>query len=202
MLCDEVMSGFGRTGEWFAVNHWNVIPDIITMAKGLTSGYAPLGAVAMKEDIAKFFDHRVYEGGLTYNGHPISLAAGIANIEVIKEEKILDHVKKMGPILRRQLLDLGEKHPIVGDIRSIGLFGILELVRDQKTKEPMAIFNSTSSEMSILQGYLKDNGVYLYTHWNAVLIIPPLIIKEEELAEGMGILDRALDHIEMLIDEK
>ena len=202
MICDEVMSGFGRTGEWFAVNHWDVIPDIITMAKGLTSGYAPLGAVAMKEDIAKYFDHRIFEGGLTYNGHPISLAAAIATIEVIREEKILDHVKKMAPIFRRHLLDLGEKHPIIGDIRSIGLFGILELVRDQKTKEPMAHFNSTSSEMKILQDYLKDNGVYLYTHWNTVLLIPPLIIKEQELAEGMELIDHALDHIEMSIDEE
>lgn len=195
-ICDEVMSGFGRTGEWFAINHWNVIPDIITMAKGLTSGYAPLGTVAMRDEIAMSFDNRTFEGGLTYNGHPISLMAAIANIEVIKQENILAYVKKMAPIFRRYMIELGEKHPIVGDIRSIGLFGVLELVRNRKTKEPLSPFNSTSSDMKTLQKFLKKNGVYLYTHWNNILLIPPLIITEEELAEGMEIIDSALDHIE------
>jgi taurine--2-oxoglutarate transaminase len=192
MICDEVMSGFGRTGKWFAVNHWDVTPDIITMAKGLTSGYAPLGVVAMKEEISAFFNHRKYIGGLTYNGHPISLAAAIANIEVIQELKILEHVQEIAPIFRRHLTELGESHPSVGDVRSIGLFGILELVRDRKTKEPIAPFNRSSPEMGKLLKTLLDNGVFLYTHWNTVLLIPPLIINEEQLAEGFNEIDKAL----------
>lgn len=193
LICDEVMSGFGRTGKWFAVDHWNVIPDMITMAKGLTSGYAPLGAVAMREEIANEFNNQPYVGGLTYNGHPISLAAAIANIQVIKDKKILQHVGNIAPIFRRFLTDLGEKHPSIGDVRSIGLFGILELVRDRKTKEPMAPFNGTSPEMESLQKFLIKHGLFLYTHWNNVLLIPPLIITEEQLSDGFSVIDKGLE---------
>ncbi len=192
LICDEVMSGFGRTGQWFAVDHWQVVPDMITMAKGLTSGYAPLGAVAMKTEIADYFNERPFVGGLTYNGHPISLAAAIANIQVMQDEQIIARVQQIAPVFRRHLIDLGESHPSVGDIRSIGLFGILELVRDRQTKEPMAPFNGSSPEMKKLQHSLQEKGVFLYTHWNNVLLIPPLIISEEELAEGMAIIDEAL----------
>lgn len=192
LITDEVMSGFGRTGKWFAVNHWNVTPDLMTMAKGLTSGYAPLGAVAMRPAIAAHFNERVYEGGLTYNAHPLSLAAAIANIQVIQEDRLVKHTAAMGPILHRMLTDLGEQHPSIGEARSIGLFGVLELVRDRKTKEPMAPFNHSSPEMIALRKYLLEHGVYIYTHWHTVLIIPPLIINEEELAEGMAVLDQAL----------
>src|SRR5512146_2146532 len=138
MIADEVMSGFGRTGKWFAVEHWNVVPDIMTMAKGLTSAYAPLGAVAMKPEIAAAFDEQVFESGLTYTSHPVSLAACIANIRVMQEDRIVEHAAEMGPVLNRMLSDLGEAHPSIGEVRSIGLFGILELVRDRQTKEPMA----------------------------------------------------------------
>ncbi|MFH1907707.1 MAG: aminotransferase class III-fold pyridoxal phosphate-dependent enzyme, partial [Chloroflexota bacterium] len=138
MIADEVMSGFGRTGKWFAVDHWNVVPDIMTMAKGLTSAYAPLGAVAMKPEIAAAFDERTFESGLTYTSHPVSLAAAIANIQVLREDKLVEHAADMGPVLKRLLTDLGEAHPSVGEVRNIGLFGIIELVRDRKTKEPMA----------------------------------------------------------------
>ena len=192
MICDEVMSGFGRTGKWFAVENWNIIPDIITMAKGLTSGYAPLGAVAMKDEIAEYFNDRPFVGGLTYNGHPISLAAAIANIEVIKENKILEHVQAIAPEFRHQLMEIGEAHPSVGDVRSIGLFGALELVKNRKTKEPMAKFNNTSAEMESLKSYLSEQGVYLHTHWNTILLIPPLIITEKQLREGISVIDQAL----------
>ena len=193
MICDEVMSGFGRTGKWFAVEHWNVIPDMITMAKGLTSGYAPLGVVAMKDEIAEFFNDKPFVGGLTYNGHPISLAAAIANIMVIRDEQILEHVQEIAPEFRRLLFDLGESHPSVGDVRSIGLFGVLELVRNRETKEPMAEFNNSSSEMNAIQTYLLENGVYLYTHWNSILLIPPLIITDNQLIEGFEVMDKALE---------
>jgi taurine--2-oxoglutarate transaminase len=193
LLADEVMSGFGRTGSWFAVDHWDVVPDIMTMAKGLTSGYAPLGAVAMKPEIAEFFTQRVYQSGLTYNAHPISLAAAIANIQVMREDRIIEHTAEMGPVLHRMLADLGEQHPSVGDVRSIGLFGILELVRNRETKEPMAPYNGSSPEMEAVRRYLLDHGVYCYTHWHTVLIIPPLIITEGQLQEGFDVLDKALE---------
>jgi taurine--2-oxoglutarate transaminase len=193
LIADEVMSGFGRTGKWFAIEHWNVIPDMITMAKGLTSAYAPLGAVAMREEIAEFFNQQVYQGGLTYNAHPISLAAAIANIQVLREDRLVERAHAMGATLKRMLTDLGEQHPSVGDVRSIGLFGIIELVRDRKTKEPMAPYGGSSPEMNALRKYLLDHGVFVYTHWHTVLIIPPLIITEEQLAEGMAVLDKALE---------
>ncbi len=192
MIADEVMSGFGRTGRWFAVDHWGVVPDLLTMAKGLTSAYAPLGAVGMRPDIAAFFKERVYQSGLTYNSHPISLAAAIANIQVLQDDHLVEHAAKMGLVLHRMLTDLGENHPSVGEVRSIGLFGILELVRDRRTKEPLAPFNSSSSEMNAFRKFMLDHGVYLYTHWHTVLIIPPLIITEQELAEGFEILNQAL----------
>jgi taurine--2-oxoglutarate transaminase len=192
LIADEVMSGFGRTGKWFAVDHWNVVPDLMTMAKGLTSAYAPLGAVAMRPTIAEFFNERVYQGGLTYNSHPISLAAAIANIQVIQQDHLVEHAATMGPVLHRLLTDLGEQHPSVGEIRSIGLFGIIELVRDRQTRQPMAPFNGNSPEMTALRKYMLDHGVYLYTHWHTVLIIPPLIINEEQLKEGFSVLDEAL----------
>jgi taurine--2-oxoglutarate transaminase len=193
MIADEVMSGFGRTGKWFAVDHWDVVPDIMTMAKGLTSAYAPLGAVAMKPEIAAHFDNLPYRAGLTYTSHPISLAAAIANINVMKTDKIVEHAALMGPILRRMLSDLGEAHPSIGDVRSIGLFGIVELVRDRKTKEPMAPWNGSSPEMIAFKKYCLDHGLFIDMHWHTALIIPPLIITEEQLAEGFKILSAALE---------
>jgi taurine--2-oxoglutarate transaminase len=192
MIADEVMSGFGRTGKWFAIEHWNVVPDIMTMAKGLTSAYAPLGAVAMKPEIAAAFDEHAFESGLTYTSHPISLAAAVANISVMREDKLVEHAAGMGSVLKRMLTDLGEAHPSVGEVRNIGLFGIVELVRDRKTKEPMAPWNGSSPEMTALRKYCVDHGLFLYTHWHTVLIIPPLIITEAQLKEGMDVLDDAL----------
>jgi taurine--2-oxoglutarate transaminase len=193
LIADEVMSGFGRTGRWFAVEHWGVVPDLMTMAKGLTSAYAPLGAVGMRPKIAEFFRERVFQSGLTYTAHPISLAAAIANIRVMQEDHLVEHAAAMGPVLRRMLSDLGEQHASVGDARSIGLFGILELVRDRRTKEPMAPFDGSSAEMTALRKYCLDHGLFLYTHWHTVLVIPPLIISEEQLAEGFEVLDQALE---------
>lgn len=193
LITDEVMSGFGRTGKWFAIDHWNVIPDMITMAKGLTSGYAPLGAVAMRDEIANYFNEHVYQGGLTYNAHPISLAAAIANIEVLKSDSLIQRSETMGKTLHRLLVNLGEKHPCVGDTRSIGLFGVLELVKDRRTKEPIAPFNGSSPEMVQIRKYLLNHGIFIYTHWHTLLIIPPLIITEEQLEEGFSILDQALE---------
>jgi taurine---2-oxoglutarate transaminase len=192
LIADEVMSGFGRTGEWFAVDHWSVVPDLMTMAKGLTSAYAPLGAVAMKPEIAAAYNDILFQGGLTYTAHPISLAAAIANIQVIQEDHIVEHAYEMGPVLHRMLTDLGEQHPSIGEVRSIGLFGVIELVRDRKTKQPMTPWNGSSPEMTALRKELLERGLFIYSHWHTLLIIPPLIITEEQLKEGFSILDEAL----------
>jgi taurine--2-oxoglutarate transaminase len=192
-IADEVMSGFGRTGKWFAVNHWNVVPDIMTMAKGLTSGYAPLGAVAMKTEIAAAFDERPFVGGLTYNGHPISLAAAIANIQVMQSDHLVEKAAETGAVMKDMLEELVERHPSIGEVRSIGLFGAIELVRNRKTKQPMSPFNGSSEEMTKLQKYLIDHGVFVYTHWHTLLIIPPLIITPEQLGEGLAIIDKGLE---------
>jgi taurine--2-oxoglutarate transaminase len=193
MIADEVMSGFGRTGKWFAVEHWDVVPDIMTMAKGLTSAYAPLGAVAMKPEIAAAFDQVPFQSGLTYTSHPISLAAAVANIRAMKEDQVVEHAAAMGRVLKRMLSDLGEAHPSVGEVRSLGLFGIIELVKNRQTKEPMAPWNQSSAEMNALRQYCLEHGLFLYTHWHTVLIIPPLIITEEQLQEGFKVLDEALE---------
>jgi taurine--2-oxoglutarate transaminase len=192
MISDEVMSGFGRTGRWFAIENWDVTPDIMTMAKGLTSAYAPLGAVAMKPQIAACFDEHVFESGLTYTSHPVSLAAAVANIQVMKEDHLVEHAASMGLVLHKLLTDLGESHPSVGDVRSIGLFGIIEVVKDRKTKEPMTPWNGSSPEMTALRKYCLEHGLYVYTHWHTILIIPPLIITENQLKEGFSVIDEAL----------
>ena len=202
LIADEVMSGFGRTGRWFTVDHWNVVPDLMTMAKGLTSAYAPLGAVGMKPEIAAAYSNVTYQGGLTYTSHPISLAAAIANIKVMQEDHLIEHSNEMGPVLHRMLTDLGEQHPSIGEVRSIGLFGIIELVRNRKTKEPLAPWNSSSQEMMDLRKDLLGRGLYLDIHWHTLLIIPPLIITEEQLAEGFDILDKALSVTDKSIQGK
>ncbi len=201
LIADEVMSGFGRTGKWFAVEHWDVIPDLMTLAKGLTSGYAPLGAVAMKEEIAAAFNERTYEGGLTYNGHPISLAAAAAVIEVMQEDKLVERAAQTGQVMADMLAELVERHPSIGEVRSIGLFGILELVRNRKTRQPLAPFNGSSPEMTALRQYLLEHGVFLYTHWHTVLLLPPLIITPEQLAEGFAVLDQALAITDQAVHE-
>jgi taurine--2-oxoglutarate transaminase len=201
MICDEVMSGFGRTGEWFAVDHWGVKPDIMTMAKGLTSGYAPLGAVGMRPEIAAAFDEKEFVGGLTFNGHPVSLAAAIAVINVMKQDHIVENARKMGLVMSDMLAELKDRHPSIGDTRSIGLFGILELVKDRTTKEPMAAFNAGSPEMTAFKKYLFDHGIFLYTHWHTALLIPPLIINERQLGEGFAILDEALAITDQAVKE-
>jgi taurine--2-oxoglutarate transaminase len=192
LVCDEVMAGLGRTGEWFAVDHWKVVPDIMAMAKGLTSGYLPLGAVAINPKIAKEFDDRVFQGGLTYQSHPMCLATCVSVLKVMEEEKIVENSKKMGNVMNDLMKELKEKHPSVGDIRSIGLFGAIELVKNRKTKEPMAPFNGTSEPMTKIGAFLKENGIYAFIHNNILHTNPPLVVKENELREAFKIIDQAL----------
>ena len=192
MVCDEVMCGLGRTGEWFAVDHWKVVPDIITMAKGLTCGYLPLGAVAVSEKIAKEFENRVFSGGLTYQSHPMCLAAACAVLDVLKEEKVIENCKKMGKVLEHNMRLMKENHRCVGDVRSIGLFGAIELVKDRKTKEPMAPYGGTSEVIGKVMGYLKEQGIFAYAFGHMIHTNPPLVVNEQELNEAFKAIDGAL----------
>ena len=158
MIADEVMSGFGRTGEWFAVDHWKVVPDLLCMAKGLTSSYIPLGAVGMRQHIARHFDDKVFYGGLTYNSHPMGCATALATIRVYEEDNLIENSRKMGAIMKTLGAELQAKHRSVGAVRSIGLFGIVELIRDRKTRQPMAPFNGTSEEMVALGKFFRRTG--------------------------------------------
>lgn len=192
LIADEVMSGFGRTGEWFAVDHWKVVPDLITMAKGLTSSYLPLGAVGLRPHIAAYFQDKVFYGGLTYNSHPMGCAAALATIRVYEEDGLIENAKKMGQVLKQLLSELASRHPSVGAVRSIGLFGLVELVRNRKTREPMAPFNGSSEEMAALGRFFLEQGLYTFVRWNTFFTNPPLCISEKELREGFAIIDRGL----------
>ncbi len=184
LISDEVMSGWGRTGEWFAVDNWNVTPDIITTAKGITAGYVPLGAVIVREKIAKYFDDHVLYAGLTYNGHALACAAANATIAVYEDEKIFDNVKKVGKYLGECLEDLKKKHVSIGDVRYIGLFTAMELVKNRETKEPL--------DPTPLKNFLIQNGVYVFTFKSIMFIVPPLTITKEQLDEGLKLIDEGL----------
>jgi taurine--2-oxoglutarate transaminase len=190
------MSGFGRTGKWFATNHWNVVPDIMTIAKGLTSCYLPLGGVLMRDRIAAYFDKNMFYGGLTYNSHPLSCAAALATIGVYEQDGLIENAERLGKVLARELHRLRERHPSVGDVRSIGLFSIVELVKDKTTREPLAPFNAKAdqmAEMNKLNAFFRDNGIYTFIRWNNFFVNPPLCITEEQLLEGLSVVDRGLE---------
>ncbi len=193
MIADEVMSGFGRTGAWFACDHWKVVPDLLCMAKGLTSSYLPLGAVGMRHHIAQHFQDKVFYGGLTYNSHPMGCAAALATIHVYEEDRLIDNAKKMGELLTQLGSDLQAKHPSIGAVRSIGLFGIIELIRSRKTKQPMAPFNGTSDEMAALGRFFREQGLYTFVRWNTFFTNPPLCINEQQMREAFAIIDRGLE---------
>ncbi len=193
MVADEVMAGFGRTGRWFAVDHWDVVPDLMTMAKGLTSSYLPLGAVAMRHGIAETFETKMFFGGLTYSSHPVSLAAALATIGVYEEDGLIERSARLDPVMRGHHERLYAKHPSVGAHRSLGLFGAIDLVRSRDPYQPMTAFNGTSDEMKAVGGHLRANGVYTMIANNTIHTNPPLCITEEQLAEGFAVLDAALD---------
>ena len=192
MICDEVMSGFGRTGEWFAVDHWKVVPDLMTMAKGLTSAYVPLGAVGLRRKIADHFADKVFPSGLTYNSHPLGCAAALATLAVYEEDGLIAQAKTRGVLMRSLLDDLAARHPSVGAVRSIGLFGIVELVRDRAKKVPLAPFAGSAPEMAALGRFFREEGLYTFVRWNTFFTNPPLTISEAELREGFAIIDRGL----------
>ena len=193
LIADEVMAGFGRTGRWFAVDHWGVVPDLLTMAKGLTSSYLPLGVVAMTDAIAAHFAEKVYYGGLTYSAHPVSCAAAIAAVNVLRDDDLVGNAARLGPVMASLHADLMARHPSVGAVRNIGLFGIVELIRNRETREPMAPFNGSSPEMAALDARLKADGLYTMQHWDGFFTNPPLCITEEQLREAFAIIDAALE---------
>jgi taurine--2-oxoglutarate transaminase len=193
MVADEVMAGFGRTGRWFAIDHWDTVPDLMTMAKGLTSSYLPLGAVAMRHGIAEHFEKNYYYGGLTYSSHPVSLAAALATISVYEEDRLLERTTRMGHVMRKHHEALQAEHPSVGSIRNLGLFGILDLVRSREPYVPLTAFNATSDEMKAVAAYLREHHLYTMVSNNSIHTNPPLCISEDELAEGFATIDAALD---------
>lgn len=195
LIVDEVMSGWGRTGEWFGIDHYpDVKPDILATAKGLTSGYVPMGAVVVTDEVAAYFDDHVLQGGLTYSAHSLACAAAIANIEVYKSENLIERSREMGKVLRRGLMDLAEKHPVIGDVRGVGLHQVVELVKNRDTREPLSAFNAAFSEpMQKVNKTFKEEGLTTLVRWNYVFSTPPLIVTEEQLQEGLAILDHALD---------
>jgi taurine--2-oxoglutarate transaminase len=193
LIADEVMAGFGRTGEWFSVDHWKVVPDLISMAKGLTSAYVQLGAVGMRRQIADHFEKNVFYGGLTYNSHPLACAAALATIAVYEEDQLIENARQMGAVMRELMADLQSRHPSVGAVRNIGLFGIVEVVRNRETREPMAPFNGSSPEMQELGKFFRAEGLYTLVRWNTFYANPPLSITETELREAFAIVDRGLE---------
>ena len=196
LILDEVMCGFGRTGKMFACEHFDIAPDIMTMAKGLTSSYLPLGNCIVSEDIGKYFDDHVLFAGLTYGGHAVSCAAAIAAINVLIEDKLVEKAASMGAYLAQREDELKAKHPSVGDVRHIGLFTIFEIVKNRETKEPMAPYNATAKEMEVMnlvKKFFNDNGLFTFVRWNNFFVNPPLNITKEELDEGLEIVDRALE---------
>ncbi|MCL4534097.1 MAG: aminotransferase class III-fold pyridoxal phosphate-dependent enzyme [Bacteroidetes bacterium] len=193
LIADEVMTGFGRTGEWFACNHYNVVPDIMTFAKGVNSGYVPLGGVIVRQPIADYFEDHTFWGGLTYAGHPLACAAAVATIQVYKEEGMVENSKRMGRVLLREMEALGDRHPSVGDVRGIGLFAGIELVKDKETREMLVRWNGPTQGVGgeVREEMLK-NGVYSFGRWNVLFIAPPLCITESELEQGIAVIDDAL----------
>ena len=197
MICDEVMAGFGRCGEWFAVDHWKVTPDLICFAKGVNSGYIPLGGVIISDKISGTFRERAFPGGLTYSGHPLACASAVASINIFKEEKIVEHARHLGnAIIGPELAKLKDKHPSVGDVRGLGVFWAIELVRDRATREPLVPFNAAGADNKPMVDVItacKAQNLWPFTHFNRMHVVPPLVITDQEMRDGLAIIDEALN---------
>jgi len=196
MICDEVMAGFGRCGAWFAVDRFGVVPDLITFAKGVNSGYVPLGGVVISRRIAETFRERVFPGGLTYSGHPLACAVGVESIRVFEDERILEHVLHLEQnVVGPALCEMAARHASVGEVRGIGLFWAIELVRDPVTREPLVPFNATgaaNAPMAEIAAACKKRGLWPFTHFNRLHVVPPLVISDDDLREGLAIIDEVL----------
>ena len=196
LIFDEIMAGFGRTGRWFACEHWDVVPDILTVAKGINSGYVPLGAMVISEKLAEWVHGKFFAGGLTYSGHPLACASGVASIEAFRDEGVVENAAAMGDVFRAELAALADRHPSIGDVRGLGCFWGLELVRNRDTREPLVPFNAggeAALPVARLAKAALDRGLYLFVHWNVVMLAPPLNITREELTDGLEILDEVLE---------
>ncbi|CAM5507723.1 aspartate aminotransferase family protein [Streptomyces narbonensis] len=195
-VLDEVMAGFGRTGKWFAAEHFDVVPDLMTFAKGVNSGYVPLGGVAINAEIAATFDKRPYPGGLTYSGHPLACAAAVATIQVMEDEKVVEHAAHLGEnVLGPGLRELAERHPSVGEVRGMGVFWALELVRNRETREPLVPYNAAgeaAAPMAALGAAAKKNGLWPFINMNRTHAVPACNASEAEVKEGLAALDAAL----------
>jgi len=192
-IADEVMAGFGRTGRWFALEHFDVVPDLIAFAKGVNSGYVPLGGVVISEPIAATFGKRPFPGGLTYSGHPLACAAAVGTITAMREERIVENAARIGAdVLGPGLRELAERHPVIGEVRGVGVFWALDLVRDRDTKEPLAPYGGTSPAMGELVAACKANGVLPFTNYHRLHVVPPCTITDGEAREGLAALDEAL----------
>jgi taurine--2-oxoglutarate transaminase len=195
LICDEVMAGFGRTGKWFGVDNWGVVPDIMTVAKGINSGYVPLGAMIVREPIARWVRDKYFAGGLTYSGHPLACASAVASIEAFQEEGIVEQSAASGELFRERLGELQARHPSIGEVRGLGCFWGLELVKSRETREMLVPFNATGEAAAPVMRVAKaalERGLYLMVHWNVIMVCPPLTITAEELDEGVAILDEVL----------
>ncbi|HEY6958571.1 MAG TPA: aminotransferase class III-fold pyridoxal phosphate-dependent enzyme [Candidatus Limnocylindria bacterium] len=194
LILDEVMTGFGRTGKWFASEHEGVVPDIMTFAKGVNSGYVPLGGTMVNERIAKHFDANVLWSGLTYSGHPVACAAGVASVNAYRDERVIEHGAKMGELLMKELRTIAARHPSVGDVRGKGLFVGIELVKDRATKEMLERWNGPSAKLqTAIKNVLFSHDVYVMNRWNMLFVAPPLTVSEDEIRIGVAAIDAALD---------
>lgn len=197
MIVDEVMAGFGRAGEWFAVNRWGVVPDLITFAKGVNSGYLPLGGVILSDEVAASFATRAYPGGLTYSGHPLACASAVASINIFKEEGIVDHARRIGAeVIGPGLAAMEARHPSIGEVRGVGVFWALELVRNRDTREPLVPFNAGGADAAPMNEFAaacKARGLWPFTHFNRTHVVPPCTVSEDEVREGLAIIDDALE---------
>jgi taurine--2-oxoglutarate transaminase len=193
MVLDEVMAGFGRAGSWLALDHYDVTPDLVTFAKGVNSGYVPLGGVIVRDSIYDTFAQRVYPGGLTYSGHPLACAAAVATIETMRDERIVEHAAEVGrDVIGPGLRDLQDRHPCVGDVRGLGVFWALELVNDRETRAPLAPYGGSSPAMNEVVAAAKLGGLLPFANFNRIHVVPPCNISAEEAREGIAILDAAL----------
>ena len=196
LIADEVMAGFGRTGEWFAVDHWGVQPDILTAAKGINSGYVPLGTMSVSKQLADWLVDYPLPGGLTYAGHPLACASGVAAIRAMAEEDALGNAAHLGEVLRAELWDMAEHHRCIGDVRGLGMFNGIELVKDRDTREPLVPFaakGDAAAPMSAMMKVAMDKGLYLSFFSNVIRLTPPLNISEADMRHGLGILDEILE---------
>ena len=203
LIDDEVMSGFGRTGKWFGIDHHGVQPDMMCIAKGLTSGYLPLGGLIVKEEIAKHFDNKPLPLGLTYSAHPVSCAAAIANIQVYEDEGLIENAANMGKYVEERMEEMKLKHTSIGDFRNTGLLGCIELVKNRETKEPVTPWNAKPDEMEVsnkMAAKIRELGMFTFVRWNWIFIAPPLCISKEEIDEGLEIISQAIDIADLSVD--